>query len=202
MRFWRSKGTRRPPPPPESRWPEFLELFRSAQSDLMLIAGPEDGGSVCSDWIGAVVSVSGQSDCFPALVDAIEDGVFHVGCRHKLIPFRQEDGEAEAMFCTKLALSAMVRRRRHGRAEPAEGAPPDIEAVRQEFARLYDEARASERDGRLAEALGRCQAALRLLTHCDLFGENQPDVVRILKGRMQTVLRGDAGSTDPPAATG
>ncbi len=167
----------------------------------MVITGPEDGGSVCSDWIGAVVSVGGHSAYFPALVDAVEDGVFHAGCRHKLIPFRREEGEAEALFCTKFALSAMVRRRRNGRANP-EADANGTESERERFTRLYDDARAAEQDGRISDALDRCQSALRLLGEHDVFGTNQADVSRVLKGRMQTILRAQADCAKPRPGSG
>jgi hypothetical protein len=206
MRFWRTKRAFHPQARAESRWPELLDFLRCTPSDLMVITGPEDGGSVCSDWIGAVVSVGGRSTYFPALVDAIEDGVFHSDCRHKMIPFRREEGEAEALFCTKFALTAMVRRRRNGRAKhdgTANGAdtsePP---AARETFTRLYDEARAAEQDGRLADALERCQTALRLLGAHDMFGSNQAEVTRVLKGRMQTILRSQADCAKPRPGTG
>jgi hypothetical protein len=168
----------------------------------MVITGPEDGGSVCSDWIGAVVSVGGNSAYFPALVDAIEDGVFHSGCRHKLIPFRREEGEAEALFCTKFALSAMVRRRRNGRAKFAGGGVPDTGSERERFTKLYDEAREAEREGRVGDALAKCQTALRLLGEHGVFEANQAEVVRVLKGRMQTILRSQADCAKPRPGTG
>ena len=168
----------------------------------MVVTGPEDGGSVCSDWIGAVVSVGGRSEYFPALVDAIEDGVFHVGCRHKLIPFRREEGEAEALFCTKFALTAMVRRKRNGKAKPAASPDEEPAADREQFAGLYDGAREAECDGRTAEALEYCQAALRMLAKNDIFGPYQAEVVRVLKGRMQTILRAEAENAKPKPGSG
>lgn len=191
MLFWRSKRSRRPPGDPESRWPELLAQLREQPGDLMVVTGPEDGGSVCSDWVGAVVSVGGHSDEFPALVEAVEDGLFHPACRHQLIPYRVDDGEAEALFCTKLAMVAMIQRRRKG---PAEEGDPD--ARREEFIALYEDARGAERSDHPADALKHCQAALRLLSMHDIFGANQAEVVRVLKGRMQTILR--AHSSGPP----
>jgi hypothetical protein len=179
-----------------------LDQFRTTPSDLMVITGPEDGGSVCSDWIGAVVSVGGRSSYFPALVDAIEDGVFHVGCRHKLIPFRREEGEAEALFCTKFALTAMVRRKRNGKSRPEPLPAADPSTERERFAGLYDGAREAERDGRTAEALEYCQAALRFLGTTDVFGAHQSEVARVLKGRMQTILRAEADSAKPKPGSG
>jgi hypothetical protein len=200
MRFFRSKRSRPPAAAPTSRWPELLETFRTVPSDLMVIIGPEDGGSVCSDWIGAVVSVGGRNEYFPALVDAVEDGVFHATCRHNLIPFRREEGEAEVLFCTKLALAAMVRRRNNvaGSRRSEKAGLDDHDR----FGELYEEARVAEKEGRLADAMDRCQAALHLLRDRDLFGENQNELARILKGRMQTILRAEADRARPRAGGG
>ncbi len=162
----------------------------------MVITGPEDGGSVCSDWIGAVVSVGGRSEYFPALVEAIDDGVFHAECRHKLIPFRREDGEAEVLFCTKLALSSMLKRRENGHASLGDDIDEENPEYRR-FAELYEMARQAEKEGLLADAMDRCQTALRLLRDHGLFGRNQQDVARVLKGRMQTILRAESDRAKP-----
>jgi len=161
----------------------------------MVITGPEDGGSVCTDWIGAVVSVGGRSEYFPPLVDAIDDGVFHAACRHRLIPFRREEGEAEVLFCTKLAISAMIQRLEKiaASADGSDESSPEY----QEFAELYEEARIAEKEERLADAMDRCQLALKLLRTHGLFGTNQHAVARVLKGRMQTILRAESNRATP-----
>src|SRR5689334_4934750 len=109
MLFWKRKRDAAPTGP-GAHWSALLGAVSEAKTDLMVVVGPEDGGSVCTDWVGAIVSVSGADKRYPALVDALEDGLFHEGCRHKLIPYRAQDGEAEAMFCTQIAIAGMTRR--------------------------------------------------------------------------------------------
>jgi len=172
-----------------SRWVDLLAAVEDANTDLMVVVGPEDGGSVCTDWVGAVVSVSGADVRFPALVDAVEDGLFHPGCRHRLIPYRVEDGEAEALFCTKLAVSGMAQRSRDRRAT-AESNAAEGEEPRAEFTRYYDLARGAEKAQQPQIALHYCQEALRLLSRREVFdGDDQVMVERVIKGRMQTIFR-------------
>lgn len=154
----------------------------------MVVVGPEDGGSVCTDWVGAVVSVSGADHRFPALVDALEDGLFHPNCRHKLVPYRTEEGEAEALFCTKLAVAGMSHRSQS--VQPTETAPlPNGEEPRAYFTRCYDLARNAEQSRLPEMALRYCQEAIMLLTRREVFGDDQAMIQRVLKGRMQTILR-------------
>ncbi len=199
MFFWKRKREATPGTP-ASRWTGLLQAVAGADTDLMVVVGPEDGGSVCSDWVGAVVSVSGADRRFPALVDAIEDGLFHSGCRHKLLPYRTEEGETEALFCTKLAIAGMTQRfgdRRSAHApEPESGA----EGPRAEFTRYYDLARDAEKSKQPPIALHYCQEALRLLAQRDVFGvDDQPMIERVIKGRMQTIFRAHQppGAADP-----
>lgn len=155
----------------------------------MIVTGPEDGGSVCTDWVGAVVSVSGANPRFPSLVDALDDGLFHARCRHRLLPYRPEEGEAEALFCTKLALAGMMQRGldRGAARAPRPGSP--LEEPQARFARIYDQAREAEQSRRPEMALHFCQEALALVSQQDVFGEDQPGIERVLRGRMQTILR-------------
>jgi len=157
MRFWKRKRPSDTPSESDSRWPHILGRFRQTGSDLMVVVGPEDGASVCTDWVGAVVSVSGKHPDFPALVDAVSDGLFHPGCRHILRPYDPAEDEAEGLFCTRLAAAAMHRRREHRAA----GKNPDeaeVNARGLEFKRLYDHARALEQAGDAQRALFYCQA--------------------------------------------
>jgi hypothetical protein len=197
MRFWRSKRAHRPPANPESRWPELLGQLVESPGDLRVVTGPDDGGSVCSDWVGAVVSVGGRSEYFPPLVEAVEDGLFHPGCRHKLIPFKREEGEAEALFCTKWALAAMLRRRSNGDGSASSRSDEGAEKSREDFRREYDLARQREQAGDTEQALHHCQTALRMLAATDLFGADQDGVARVLKGRMQTILRAQCDRAKP-----
>lgn len=189
MLFWKRKREARQNGPP-GRWADLLVAVAKAETDLMVVVGPEDGGSVCTDWVGAVVSVSGADRRFPALVDAIEDGLFHDACRHRLIPYRTEEGEAEALFCTKVAVAGMTQRMRdrQGGATPSAAGAPDA-GPRTQFLRYYDLARDAEKAQQPQIALHYCQEALTFLAQREVFGDDQLMIERVLKGRMQTILR-------------
>jgi len=188
MLFWKRKRAVPQTNGSTTRWPDLLAAIQQSDVDLMVVVGPEDGGSVCTDWVGAVVSISGTDRRFPALVDALEDGLFHPNCRHKLIPYRTEEGEAEALFCTKLAIAGMNQRTQSAR--PVETAPlPTGEEPRAYFTRCYELARSAEQSRLPEMALRYCQEAITLLTRRDIFGDDQPMIQRVLKGRIQTVLR-------------
>jgi hypothetical protein len=198
MLFWKKK---RAEPSPAERWFDLLTAIEKAGTDLMVVVGPEDGGSVCTDWVGAVVSISGADHTFPALVDALEDGLFHTGCRHTLIPYLPDDGEAEAIFCTKLALAAMTRRfQSRDEAHLAHGTPSD-DADRANFTQLYDRARDAEKAREPQLALHFCQEALALLVQRNVFtADDQIMIARVLKGRLQTLLRAHQPDTVRPPA--
>lgn len=197
MPLWRRRRRRATPAEKESKWPELLGRLLQSGDDLMVVIGPEDGGSVCTDWVGAVVSISGRSAEFPALVDAVADGLFHPGCRHLLKPYRPPEGEAEAKFCTKWATAAMRRRRENGK--PSNGGPDHAPVdYREEFERLYARAQHEEQTGAPDKALYYCQTALVLLRKHDVFGADQPGVERVLKARIQTILRAHAPDARQP----
>lgn len=188
MPFWRRRRPSAAPADKDSKWPDLLSRLLQSGRDLMVVIGPEDGSSVCTDWVGAVVSVSGRHPEFPALVDAVEDGLFHPGCRHVLKPYQPPEGEAEALFCTKWAAAAMRRRRSNGAERNGTSARNPVD-YREQFARLYEVARSEEAAGAADKALYYCQTALILLRKHDVFGADQPGVERILKARIQTILR-------------
>ncbi len=186
--FWKRKHTGRQDGP-AARWIDLLRTIGESSTDLMLVTGPEDGGSVCTEWVGAVLSMSGVDLRFPSLVDAVEDGLFHPGCRHRLMPYRPEEGEKEAIFCTKLAVAGMARRiedRSRALASPADAGG---EGHRAEFMRWYDLARETQKANPPEIALLYCQEALGVLGRHNVFGDDQLMIERVLKGRMQTILR-------------
>lgn len=199
MAFWKLKRAPKPDAP-EDRWSRLLAAIGGSATDLMLVTGPEDGGSVCTDWVGAVVSVSGADRRFPSLVDALEDGLFHPGCRHKLIVYRSEDGEAEAEFCTKIAVAGMTRRGEERGRMVMEATDAGEDAPRAQFMRWYDLARDKEKTITPELALHFCQEALGVLARRNVFGDDQPMIERVLKGRMQTVLRAHQRTNSAKAA--
>ena len=63
-----------------------VNVMNEAGVDLAIIEGGVVGDSHpgCVAWAGRIVSVSGTSTEYPALDDAIADGLYHPNCRHYL----------------------------------------------------------------------------------------------------------------------
>jgi hypothetical protein len=155
--------------------------------DLMRVVGPENGEVTSGDWVGAVVSLSGGSSKFPALSDALDDGLFGPDCRNRLEPYNPKKHEAEALFCTRLAIAAMERRRTGDTPEHDYLDEEPLIEERREFEKLYSSAQRAERQGALVPALEQCRAALALLERHALFPDAKPTVVRTLKARIRTL---------------
>lgn len=171
----------------------FLERVLRTGDELMTITGPEDGSCVCGDWVGAVVSVTGKDPDWPSLIDALDDGVFHESCRHRLDAYSPEN-RVEAEFCTRLAVAAMEQRRSGGGPLAVAGDASPIEINPQnEFARLYDAAQRADASGAIDTALAKCEAALEMLHAQDIFGEDQPQLEHVLEARIRAIVRGQAG---------
>lgn len=183
--FWKKSGTddNRDPIPGG----DFLRRFLRSGQELVTIVGPEDGSCVCGDWVGAVVSISGESKEWPALLDAVEDGIFHEGCQHRLEAYSVEN-RVEAEFCTGLAVAAMGERRRQRRDEEAGRAEAVSPTPQQKFAKLYDAAKLADSNGATESALSKCEAALEMLNHHDVFGEDQHQIEHILEARIRGIL--------------
>ena len=147
---------------------------------LFRVVGPEDGASVCNDWVGAVLSIDGSNVEFPSFSQAVADGLFHPGCRHSLRAYSGEhDGgqdEAQAVFRSQLARELM-------QARVADGEP----GAEERFARLYAWARRADRAGATTIAAILCEAALELLNDRDLFGESGDELGRLLRARISTI---------------
>ena len=171
---------------------DLVKKLITSDSELLRIIGPEDGGSVCGDWVGSVVSVSGKSKEWPALIEAVEDGVFHPGCRHRLESYKPEQHETEAKFCTQLALAARDRRRNGDAQESAnpvtEMLSKDPSPEQMDFEKLYAAARKAEASGAAETALAKCEAALDVLHAHDMYGEQQAIVEKALEARIRTIL--------------
>lgn len=178
-----AEAPQRPPADPESR-ARWIDALRESGSDLYRIAGPENGACTSSEWTGAVVSVSGNDPRFPALADAISDGLFGPECQNALEPYVPRRHAAEAMLCTRLAVEGM-RRRRDGNAPDEEFLDEDPAAEdRREFEKAYSAARQAERNGEKAATLAACKMARRLLER-DIFGEHQDIVATTLDARIR-----------------
>ena len=150
------------------------------ETELMQVTGPDDGSCVCGDWLGAVVSVSGHSEAFPSLDEALRDGVFHEGCRHKLVSYVPDSTDSEknwhALFCTELAVSAMNARVAKLR-----------QTLQKTFTRLYEEARQADGEKNYALAHAKCTETLELVRNKNVFGRRQERMERALKARIRSI---------------
>lgn len=177
--FRRFRKQKTPAEPADAPVEDLLAAAEPIRGRLFQVTGPEDGSCVCNDWVGAVLSVEGAAKACPALSDAVADGLFHPGCRHRLRPFDDREGgedPAQARFRTDLVLDLMGRR-----AEALEPSGED------RFTRLYDWARRADRAGTPTAAVALCEAALRLLRDTGAFSDNQTELERILKARVATI---------------
>jgi hypothetical protein len=122
------------------------------------------------------------------LLDALEDGVFHEGCQHRLEAYSPKN-RVEAEFCTQLALVAMEERRKTRSTGKTSKSSTDTTAERQqEFSKIYNAARRAETNGAFDAALSKCEAALEMLHHEDLFDADQARVEQVLKARIRGIL--------------
>lgn len=182
MALFRKKSTTGVAQTPDPHEASFLERMRQSDATLMIVVGPEDGSSVCGDWVGAVVSVPGNDPDWPSLEEAIEDGVFHAHCRHGLSPYVGED-QVEAQFCTQLAVVAMQSRR--ASAHPS---ALHLTTTRQhEFAKLYHLAQQADSANAIETAYVKCAAALEMLKEENIFGAEQAQVEEVLKARLRAI---------------
>jgi hypothetical protein len=58
--------------------------YQEHDHDLVQISQHEDACDLCDPFQGETFSMSGQDEEFPPIQDAIDEGLFHVGCLHVL----------------------------------------------------------------------------------------------------------------------
>lgn len=177
--------------------------FKSQGVELVTVIGPSDKDDPCLDWVGAVLSLTGQYPDVPTLAQAIEDGLFHPGCRHTLVAFNPKTATDrrihEAEVRTRHAMAARAARARgeappylHARQQLVEeqkrlGVPAQqgmVVPLRTKFQRVYEAARKADAVGDRATALLKCRAALELLKEADLFGGAQEMLMRAIETRI------------------
>jgi hypothetical protein len=176
----------------------MLERLRKAGTELAIVIGPTDKDDPCLDWVGAVVSISGPSRGYPTLEQAVNDGLFHPGCRHALAAFDPQKASrervADAHACTLHALRAMRARARgeeppplplrtciREQQEAADRTARERTTAfpvdgRTKFERVYKSAQKALWDGDRKTALLKCRAALDLLLDENLFGPRQQEL--------------------------
>lgn len=177
--------------------------FKNQGVELVTVIGPSDKDDPCLDWVGAVLSLTGQYPGVPTLAQAIEDGLFHPGCRHTLVAFNPRTATDrriyEAEVRTRHAMAAKAARLRGEKPPylPARqqlldeqrrlGLAPQqgmVATQRLKFQRVYEAARKADAAGDNAMALLKCRAALELLKEADLFGSAQEKLMRAIETRI------------------
>ena len=77
----------------------YMTQMVDSGNDLATVEGGFQANTddVCAKWNGQIVSISGTSREYPALADAVEEGLFHPNCIHYLAVFNKgEEAEAAA----------------------------------------------------------------------------------------------------------
>lgn len=73
----------------------YMDVLSDAGYDLATIENGYAECSVCQEWNGKVVSISGDSEEYPSLDEAESDGVFHPNCMCSLAAYMPELTEAQ-----------------------------------------------------------------------------------------------------------
>jgi hypothetical protein len=61
-----------------------LERFEANDHDLVIVSDAPQECSVCRQWEGKVLSISGNDRRYPTVSDATAGGLFHANCRHRV----------------------------------------------------------------------------------------------------------------------
>ncbi len=61
-----------------------IQRLRDNDYDLVIVSFHADSCPLCEPWEGKILSISGKSDQYPALDEAIAEGLFHPNCGHSL----------------------------------------------------------------------------------------------------------------------
>ncbi len=184
-----------------------LARLKEAGTELAIVLGPEDSQDPGSHWVGAVLSIVGNTAGYPTVFEAAEDGLFHPGSGRYLAAFHLDRTPPEraekAQAATKLAWDTMQAHRsgpEFGSLRPsAESADAASHAsdpaaayarnTRLKFERVYEAARRAFADKNRRTALDKCRAALDLLQGEDIYGESQPRVEQELARRIEALER-------------
>ncbi|MBN2307698.1 MAG: hypothetical protein JXR94_01935 [Candidatus Hydrogenedentes bacterium] len=200
-----------------SDWPgepphheHMLARFVKTGTKLVLVMGPRNATDDASHWLGALLSVVGNSDDIPTIAEAIEDGLFAPGSGRYLVPFdpgRARPGQLEEARTRTREARRMMRARAHAKQlrESAVEQPvlPDAPVAgsgdaavayarntRLKFERVYESARKALAAGDTATALLKCQAARDLLLSENLYGSAQEQILTALEHRIRQMELG------------
>jgi hypothetical protein len=61
-----------------------IQRLQDNDYDLVIVSFHADSCPLCGPWEGQILSISGKSDQYPSLDEAIADGLFHPNCGHSL----------------------------------------------------------------------------------------------------------------------
>jgi len=61
-----------------------IQRLEDNDYDLVIVSFHADSCPLCEPWEGKILSISGRSDQYPALDEAIAEGLFHPNCGHSL----------------------------------------------------------------------------------------------------------------------
>ena len=65
-----------------------VDTMQANGLDLVIVSSDGSPCPACSDWEGQVLSSSGDDANYPALQDAIDDGLMHPNCRHTVSAYQ------------------------------------------------------------------------------------------------------------------
>jgi len=134
-----------------------LDTLLQNEVDLVIISDAPSSCPICEMFEGEIFSISGKSNEYPPLDDAINDGLFHCNCRHGFSPW--EDGitrplekaqsheQNAAGYAASQRQRSLERQIRAGKREQAVATEPaaaakankKIQVARQKIRNLLDE---------------------------------------------------------------
>lgn len=66
----------------QARTEARLNRFTQNNEDLVIITAHAESCPICDPWEGQVLSITGQTEGYPTIDDAISDGLWHPNCGH------------------------------------------------------------------------------------------------------------------------
>lgn len=180
----------------------LIQRFKAAGAELVYVTGPRDRDSPCLDWVGAVISLTGAVKGLPTLAQAVEDGLFHPGCRHSLAlfePKRLNRARVKEHEANTLHAIAAMKARAAGKTPPPLPVRRYIQELerskdlvhdlsennRRKFERVYESARKARAGGDTATFRLKCRAALDILqSDPGLYGPRQAQLMAMLEARL------------------
>lgn len=177
----------------------MARLYR-AGIELVIVVGPQREGDARSEWVGALLSVSGKAKHLPSVGQAIHAGLFGPGSPYRLAAFDPKKAPPERVADARARTAHVLEHLRGGRRsagqfpmplagtrahEYEERARSFARNTRLKFERVYTAARKAIEDEDTALALLKCRAARDLLREGNVLGAGQARVVEILEAHIE-----------------